>query len=511
MDYEKNQAYILVGALIIILGLMGWQILSGLVADQSSSGFIIIYTDCLHGSVDGNDGSLLFPSFISMIQKTRYSTKNSVLLLDCGDSLYGQSLVTSTDGELMVDLMNLAGYDAIAVGDFDLNYNILQLGQLENRAEFPFLCANLYDKNDTLLFKPYIIKEVNGSKVGVFSVMSNEATSAIHPKIIDKIKIRDVVETSRDVVRELKSENVDVIVCLAHFFLNEGLSNPYTSESFARDVPGIDLIIDDNTEHVSGGLWVDDTLIVQSGSRGMSVGHVDIVRNQNKPTSMYSKTISADSIKDVPNQTAVDRIAQTRRNYDLIKNEIIGSADSTLVGNKSEMRSGLTNLGCLVADSIRWSAKADVAFISSSSILNSIDKGPVTRGQVESALPLKDDIVVKEMTGNDIIRTIEKSLENYPDESPRFLQFSGLSVVVNTTHPDKKIKCITINGEPVASAQRYHVAMTEYLAFGGLHFQEISQSKTVGFYGSSLSALENYIIYQGIDVSDADLRLITES
>ncbi|NLI62721.1 MAG: bifunctional metallophosphatase/5'-nucleotidase [Methanosarcinaceae archaeon] len=507
MDYEKNQAYVLVAALLIILGLMGYQLLSGFIDNKSGSEIVIIYTGNLEGNVDGNNGTLSFPSYISAVQQIRHSTNNNVILIDSGDALHGYFLTTSSEGELMIDLMDIAKYDAIAIGDMDLNYNISQLGQLQNRANFSFLCANVYNKDDELLFKPYIIKEVNGVKVGIFSVMSEDALSIMHPKVVGQIKIKDVISTSREIVKTLESKNVDVIVCLAHFCLNEGIDSPYSSESFAKDVYGIDLIIDDNNEVYPYGNWVGDTLIVQSGNKSNPVSLVDLVKKDDSLT-LYSQILNLSDFASVNNTTAEDRIKTENERYNTLKNEVIGSTDTILLGDTSYTRSSLTNLGCLIADSMRWKSDADVAFVESASIRSSIPAGEITRAQVDSVLPSNDEIVVKKISGAALISLLEKSLESYPKSSNNFLQFSGIKISVNSSNPvGEKIVAISINDEPVAAGRSYTVAITGYLSSSYTRFPEVSQAKTEGFHGSTQEALASYIIYNDATVDDVDARL----
>ena len=56
------------------------------------------------------------------------------------------------------------------VKDFFLGVEILY--ELEKLADFPFLSANIKDKNGKLLFKPYIVEEINGVRVGIVGLTS---------------------------------------------------------------------------------------------------------------------------------------------------------------------------------------------------------------------------------------------------------------------------------------------------------------------------------------------------
>ncbi len=71
------------------------------------------------------------------------------------------------------------GYDALGIGDDDLSLGKEFLVEISKKANFPFLSSNLIDEESgKLLFQPYLLKEINGLRIGIFSLLSPDSFSA---------------------------------------------------------------------------------------------------------------------------------------------------------------------------------------------------------------------------------------------------------------------------------------------------------------------------------------------
>src|SRR5690606_25011055 len=65
-----------------------------------------------------------------------------VLWLDAGDAFHGAPLASLLDGDPVVDVLNAAGLDAMALGNHDFNFGQARLVVLMEQARFPILSAN---------------------------------------------------------------------------------------------------------------------------------------------------------------------------------------------------------------------------------------------------------------------------------------------------------------------------------------------------------------------------------
>ena len=128
-------------------------------------------------------------------------TSENVLLLDGGNTLFGSKpLVQQTQGQAIVEAMNLLGYDAMVLGDLDFLLGLDLLAQHMKEAEFPVLSANaVIQETDQLFATPYVIKEIGGHKVAIIGLTNQEAADASGGGIV----VLDPLETLEDLVDEV--------------------------------------------------------------------------------------------------------------------------------------------------------------------------------------------------------------------------------------------------------------------------------------------------------------------
>ena len=171
---------------------------------------------------------------------------------------------------LIVESLNLMGYDAIGVGDDDLSLGKEFLLELSKKAKFPFLSSNLVDeKTGKLLFQSYLVKETKGLKIGIFSLLSPE--TFLNPSDPRKkgIIVRDPIETAQEMIREL-GPKTDILILLSH----QGY--PKDTE-LAQRVDGIQIIAGAHTGiSLNNPPVFKDTVILQNYPKGMYATRLDL-------------------------------------------------------------------------------------------------------------------------------------------------------------------------------------------------------------------------------------------
>ena len=68
--------------------------------------------------------------------------------------------------------MEIMKYDAVSIGDEEFNFSSEFLKQRIYNTEIPFLSCNIstLESGGKSLFKPYIIKDIQGTKIGIIGV-----------------------------------------------------------------------------------------------------------------------------------------------------------------------------------------------------------------------------------------------------------------------------------------------------------------------------------------------------
>lgn len=154
------------------------------------------------------------------------------------------------------------------------------------------------------------------------------------------------------------------------------------------------------------------------------------------------------------------------------------SVDSTSPLANSGVAKSETALGDLVADAVRVTAQADIAFVAASEIKQTdtaIPAGKVSSDSIAGLISYTDDpLVVLKLTGSDIISALEKSISIYPQPNMGFLQVSGLKY---SFKPSKKagsrVTSVIVGKAAIDPGQSYTVAVTSSMANGALGYWKI--------------------------------------
>jgi 5'-nucleotidase len=218
------------------------------------------------------------------VKEIRESEKK-ILVLDSGDLLFkrfsnpipeNELNGVSEKANLIIESFNLMGYDAIGIGDDDLDLGKEFLLEISKKANFPFLSSNLLDEaSGEILFQSFIIKEIKGLRIGIFSLLSPVFFANPSDARRKGLTIRPPLETAQAMVKELKPKT-DLIILLSHLGYGKDVE-------LARTVQGINVIVGSHT-----GINVTyppplNTIVVQTGSRGMFGARLDLVFYNREP------------------------------------------------------------------------------------------------------------------------------------------------------------------------------------------------------------------------------------
>lgn len=223
--FVKKRVLIVTMVFVLMFSLLG-------VALAQEMDFTVLFTNDTHGRVEeGGYAGMGFPKLATLVKD--YRSEGDVLLLDSGDTFHGQTIVNLNEGEAIVHIMNEMGYDAMTLGNHDFNFGQERIKELDEMSDFPLLAANL----DPLLVEPYVIKEIEGMKIGIFGLATPETTYKTHPKNVEGLTFRDPAVVAQEMVDELSGQ-VDMIIALAHLGISE--ESEFTSRKVAENVSGID-------------------------------------------------------------------------------------------------------------------------------------------------------------------------------------------------------------------------------------------------------------------------------
>ena len=166
----------------------------------------LITTNDLHGSISEQMAYFMNPQFPPKIIGGsgfyNYLNKNidreKSLIVDAGNFFQGHPISDIDSGKTVIEYMNKIGYTAIVPGVDDFIYGSENLNALADISEFPFLISNLRCEGCDLTsdnFKPYIVKDIDGTKFGLLGLVDSQIESKVLSKHIKNISIKGIKES----------------------------------------------------------------------------------------------------------------------------------------------------------------------------------------------------------------------------------------------------------------------------------------------------------------------------
>lgn len=469
---------------------------------------LIHYNDT-HGRVEENpdNGEIGYAKI-----KTFYDYKNvnnNALLLDAGDTLHGTTFANISEGQSVIETMNVMGLTAMTAGNHDFNYGYKRLLELKDFANFPILGSNVIDEEGNQILDGAQIVDINGTKVGIFGLSTPETKTKSSPINTEGLTFTSAIETAQQEVENLKNQDAEIIVCLSHLGLDEGSEE--TSSLLADNVEGIDVIIDGHSHtQLDEGKLEKTTLIAQTGAHGYNLGEVTILVDKDGKVSAkfaklhpYKKMQYINADEEILN--VIDQYNSA--NEDLLSEEI-GSTEVDLDGVRANVRTKETNLGDFIADAIKDEIGADVTIVNGGGIRESIAKGIITKGDVLTVFPFTNFIVKIEVTGQDIVDALEHGLSDTPNEAGKFPQIAGMTVKYDSTKDaGEKVVEVKINEETIELNKTYQLATNDFMSIGGDGYIMFEGKTRTEERGLLSDVFEDAIRAQGTIAPQADGRM----
>ena len=205
----------------------------------------------------------------SVLKQAKRENPFGTIIASNGDDLMGRYF-HAFKGEAIYSLMNQIGYELYAPGNHEFDKGPEVFAHALEYAKFDMICSDLLIDNtpleDTCI--PYKIVEMKGSKIGFFSLMTEDLPLVTSP---GKVKLKAPnFQTAKEMVKILQDEKCDIIVALTHVGFDQ-------DKLVAQSVAGIDVIFGGHSHRTLEALArVNNTLIFNGGEQGRYVVRLDL-------------------------------------------------------------------------------------------------------------------------------------------------------------------------------------------------------------------------------------------
>ena len=346
----------------------------------------ILAVNDMHANID------MFPKFAAMVDSLRAVYPN-LLLFSAGDNRTGNPVNDQYDpvNYPMITLMNEVGFDLCAVGNHEWDADVDNLRNDIKRARFPFLCANVFiPESVNLDIKPYVTFEHQGVKMAVVGMIEvrHDGIPGAHPKNLTQVSFKRAHEVLPQ-YRYLRDQN-DVVILLSHCGVEDDME-------LAQANPWLDAIIGGHSHTlIEHPTETNGVLVTQSGSH---LKYATLVKLWVKDNRVVGKEAVVLDVNKVRKEKPEIKKMIDEFNDAPALNEPIAVA-KTKFENPEE-------LGCLITDALREISGADFAFQNTGGVrVNHLKKGPITVKDVYSIDPFNNEVVVYQMTGQQLKRFV---------------------------------------------------------------------------------------------------------
>ncbi|MEQ6201994.1 5'-nucleotidase C-terminal domain-containing protein [Sulfitobacter sp. HNIBRBA2951] len=466
-----------------------------------------------------------------------------VLLLDNGDTFQGTPLATHlaeqevTPDHPIVASLNHLRYDALGVGNHDLDHGMPYLRAVAEALDMPLVCSNLVSPRVAPLAS-YALLSVEMPQgapapltVGVMSVLPENTQLWQGHHLDPGASLEKPAETVARVASDLKQSGADIVVVLAHMGVGhkDGANNDTRAAQGILESAHIDALILGHThrrlpsaDYASrAGVDLDKCTVggvpaVMAGHAGSDLGVLDLGLEHTAPDG-WKVTSHHSALR--PNGPAIKPDPAIRGFAQTAHAQVVNHLDAHVATSAQSMHSYFSLVSpaptqnlvaqskrALVADALAGTSLGHLPVLATApahgaggrdglSNYTCIPNGPVLRRHIAGLNPFANQTVGIRTTGTEMRNWLEHSalifsqltaknkrqtLTNPDVPAFQFDTIFGLTYLIDPTAPaGHRIRNFRHEGTPVEPDQEFILATSYFRARGGGGYSAAATDKIV--------------------------------
>lgn len=463
------------------------------------------YFDSLYVS-DRTNTSLLSVAWYADSVRTAVGADN-VVMIDAGDCLQGDNAayyynyIDTGSKHLYARMVEHIGYDAVVVGNHDIETGHPVYDRMVKTMKVPFLAANaIRTDNGKPYFQEYVTLRRHGLNVTVIGFTNPNIKSWLSPLLWEGMEFRSLLPMAQEVVDRVRTrEKSDVVIVAVHAGTGNGDGASLESQGLDlfKSLEGVDFVICAH-DHRPVVHKNDSICLINSGSHCRMLGHGKVTLTV-KDGKVVSKALDAELLDVDKNKVDENMKALFRPDYEAVKAFTLKEVGEL----KADLRTrdaycGMSDYINLIHTLSIGCSPAQISFAAPLTFNGTVDAGTLVFNDLFTIYPFENQLFVVKMTGKEIKDYLEYSydtwintydgrggnllkIRNEPDprtgqkhwsfvnRSYNFDSAAGLVYEVDVTRPaGSRVNIISLaDGSAFDPAADYNVAMTSYRASGG--------------------------------------------
>ncbi|WP_415774987.1 bifunctional UDP-sugar hydrolase/5'-nucleotidase UshA [Shewanella oncorhynchi] len=502
-------------------------------AGSACKTFTVLHTNDNHGrfweNSDGEYGLAAQKTLVDQIRAEVSKNGSQTLLLSGGDINTGVPESDLQDAIPDFTGMNKIGYDAMAVGNHEFDNPLSVLDMQRRLAEFPMLAANIYRKNaegkpGERYFDAYKVFDINGLKVAVIGLTTEDTAKIGNPEYISDLTFTDPKVEVAKVIKEIKdAKAADIIFAtthMGHYADGKNGSNAPGDVAMARALKEGDLQVvigghsqnpvcmepgTDNKSYAAfkpGDECAPDkqngTWIMQAHEWGKYVGRADfeyfngelhlasyklVPVNMRKLDDAGKKTADLAGTKIEPDSELKELLSYYQEKGQAKLDEVIATTDALLDGERANVRNKQTNLGRMLAMAQSAKVTADFGVMNSGGVRASIQPGNISYRDVLTVQPFGNMVTLNEMTGTEVAAYLG-AVGSLQVGSGGYAQITGVKMTIDCVAKTANIS--DIGGKDFSPTATYKFTVPSFNAAGGDGYPKLTSPIQTGFVDADL-------------------------
>jgi len=497
-----------------------------------------------------------------LVKTLRAGAPNSLML--SGGDLIGAAPLVSTlfSHESTIEVMNAIGLDVSVTGNHEYDRGITELLRVAKGgcappqlnavvssctlapyagAHFPYIAANVLDDKGKPVLAPYVIKRVQGVRVGIIGAVTKTTPSIVIPSGVAGLRFTDEADAVNRAAKALKKQGVRALVAVFHEggeLGDSGHRGDWNDTSCPdaqgpifdiakRLSPDIGVIFSAHT-HQGYRCIVDGRVIIQGTSYGRGISVVDMAIDPQTRRFIPARTrsINLPVLNDRTDAALRERFAAAlpAPYGDVLRNARSDAAIAeqvarytAIVAPKAERPVGAVGgsfargrevdspAGRLIADaqlaatSAPDTGGAQIAFMNAGGIRSDLDCNgtppcTITFGQVFTMQPFGNDLVVMTLTGTQLKALLEQQQKPAGVDMAVLQPSEGFTYTWQADAPaGEHARDLMLRGEPIVAERAYRVTVNSFLAEGGDGFTVLKAGTDRRSGVQDLDALLDYV------------------
>ncbi len=439
------------------------------------------------------------PQLATLFDEEAAAFANPALLLASGDNV-GASPANSglLDDMPTIDVENAWGLNATSFGNHEFDYGVDALLEQLERADFPFLGANIVDAatgENPDWVEPTQIFEHEGVRIGVIGLGLENTAELVSAGATEGLEFLPAIEVIKAESQKLTDQGVNIQVVVIHEGAAEG-NNAVNSVvptawngPVATIVEGIqdttvDLVLAGHTHRIAN-FQIGHIMVGEGLNAGGSFSVAQLIVNGDDVewvgvSTRVAKNIGVAGRDDV--QAIVD---DANEMTGVLRNQVVATQSADILRDPNRLSESA--MGNMVADAMRNKYPGvDIAYANSGGLRADLPmlppaaeeaSGEITWGEVFSVLPFGNRTVLFTLTGAQLEQAFLTGFEpacNPEVATGRFPQISGARVTFTCEGATPVVTGMWTTPEgmggpetPIAPEDSIRIVTNDFMATGG--------------------------------------------